>query len=158
VRRQGGSVDCSDASPSAVNPGISQCFPTALALRACWKSVRHTVLCVRDALDRRLVRVRYRGAYPQVAARRTPSPMNLALGTGATCLIRFGGAWGAPPSHPQWVGFYSCTGRGGVYGPGTSRDGIVRSHQPWTVRLWRTGSDDVVGRSVATDYYVGTAA
>lgn len=158
VQRLGGEASCSGTSPAAVSSGITACFPTVLALRACWKSQRHTALCVRDARARTLYRIRYSGTYPVVRARRTPSPMNLVLGTGAGCVVRFGGAWGAPPSHPQWVGFYTCTGEGSVFGPADSRDGIDRTRRPWQVRVWRERSDDVVRRLVVTDYYVGTAA
>jgi len=157
VKRERGSVDCSGTSPSAVNPHIASCFPTALALRACWKSSHRTVLCVRDARTHRLTRIHYRGRFPSVHAPAEPAPMDLVLG-GRDCLIRFGGAWGAPPSHPQWVGFYSCSHRGSVYGPARSKDGIDRSEKLWSVRVWRQGGDDIVRRHVRTAYYVGTAA
>ena len=45
---------------------------------------------------------------------------------GQQCDVRVGGAWGTLPSHPHWVGFYSCA-HGSVYGP-ASGDGIDRDH------------------------------
>jgi hypothetical protein len=158
VRRERGSATCSGPSPSAVNPGIVSCFPTALALRACWKSAHHTVLCVRSARRHTLVRIHRTGRYPSVHAPAKPAPMNLVLADGRRCVIRDGGAWGAPPHHPHWIGFYSCQRHASVYGPARGRDGINRSHKRWTVRIWRTHQDDVVRRAVRTAYYVGTAA
>lgn len=158
VEREPGRVDCSGPSPSAVNPDIVSCYPTVMSLRACWKSADHTVLCVRDAREHTLVRVHYTGRFPSVDAPAEPAPMNLALTHADRCLIRNGGAWGAPPEHPRWIGFYSCEGDGSVYAPPRSRDGIDRSEALWSVRLWRSRRDDIVRRDVRTVYYVGTAA
>ncbi|MDO9458316.1 hypothetical protein [Nocardioides sp.] len=162
VQRLSGSVTCDGTSPSAVNPGITSCYPTAYGLKACWKSARHTVLCVRDARVRKLVRVRYDGAYPSVEGPVEPAPLDLVLTDGRTCLIRNGGAWGSPAQHPQWVGFDSCTRKASVYGPGSSADGINRSQSRWTVRIWRSGPDPdgrhLVTRGVTTGWVVGTAA
>ncbi len=160
VRRLRGSVDCDGASPSAVDPGITRCYPTAYGLRACWRSTGHTVLCVGDARVRSLVRVRFRGRYPAVQAPDRATPLDLVLADGRTCLVRNGGAWSSPAQHPQWVGFDSCTRRASVYGPGAG-DGIDRSRPTWRVRLWRTGPDPagrhLVSRRVTTGYVVGNA-
>ncbi len=161
VHNERGSVSCDGASPSAVNPGIVSCYPTAFALRACWKTKNHTVLCVRDAQEKKLTRIRYTGAFPKVQARAEPTPMNLVLNDGHTCLIRVGGAWSSPAQHPNWVGFDSCTRKADVFARGSSTDGINRRHARWTVNLWRYGKDPngdhLVRRSVRKAYYVGTA-
>jgi hypothetical protein len=161
VSRLKGAVTCSGRSPSSVDPGVASCYPTAFALRACWKSQDHTALCVRDARVQRLVRVRYTGAFP--AAVKAPpfiAPMDLELTNGNACLVRDGGAWGSPPQHPRWVGYYSCE-HGSVYGPDDYRWGITRSTQPWQVHVWRSPegrAGSIVVRDVARTWYVGTAA
>ena len=154
-RQRGVTASCDGALPAAVSQNIVECFPTAEYLPACWKSGRHTVLCLRDARTHTLVRVRYTGSLPQVSAPKRPSPLDLRLARHQACSLRIGGAWSTLPSHPAWLGFYSCD-RGSVYGPPTG-DGINRSHQPWTVHLWRRGTKQrVVVREVRTAYYVGT--
>lgn len=162
VTRESGTVDCYGSAPSSVDDGITACFPTAYGLRACWRSARHTVLCVRDVADRSLVRVRYDGRYPRATAPQVAQPAALALADGRSCLLRVGGAWGSPAQHPQWVGFDSCTRSADVYGGGAPGDGINRSSRTWTVKLWRHGVDPkgerLVTRAVTTAYVVGTAA
>src|SRR4051794_12528266 len=56
-RERGVSVQCDGPAPAAVDDGIGACFPTAEYLPACWKSHHHTVLCLRDARTKTLVRV-----------------------------------------------------------------------------------------------------
>ena len=154
-RQRGVTVQCDGAAPAAVDDGITECFPTAEYLPACWKSHHHTVLCLRDAGRQRLVRVRYTGAFGSPTAPQHASPQDLVLGDGQTCDIRVGGAWGTLPSHPHWLGYYSCS-HGSVYGP-ASGDGINRSKPRWTVHVWTSGTaDTVVRRGVARAYYVGT--
>jgi hypothetical protein len=156
-RERGVSVQCDGPAPAALDDGIGECFPTAEYLPACWKSHHHTVLCLRDARTRTLVRVRYTGSFvtPTAPARATPQDLDLA--GGQQCAIRFGGAWSQLPSHPNWLGFDSCA-HGSVYGP-ASGDGIDRSAPLWTVHVWKSGTKQrVVTRDVATAYYVGTAA
>jgi hypothetical protein len=155
-RAKGLTVDCrNSAAAAAVDDGIYACFPTAAYLPACWPSQHHTVLCLRDARTRKLVRVRYSGGLGTATAPDRPSPQDLDLAQGQRCSLRVGGAWGTLPTHPKWVGFYSC-GHGSVYGP-PSGDGVVRRTTPWTVRIWVSGTQHrVVRRSVATAYYVGT--
>ena len=156
TRERGYSVQCWGPSASGVTRGISTCGASADYLPSCWKSRDHTVLCVRDVRTKKLVRVRYTGAYPAAPAPARPSPQGLQLGDGERCAIRIGGAWGSPPSHPQWVGWYSCT-RSSVYGPESRRDGIIRSTTPWKVDTWVNGTEDrIVRRNVTAAYYVGT--
>ena len=161
VTRLPGSVTCDGAAPSSVDAAITSCYPTAYDLRACYRSVRHTVLCLRDPRERSLVRVRYAGGYPEVVAPDVATPAGMTLADGRRCLLRVGGAWGAPAQHPQWVGWDSCTRGASVYAPGSSPDGVDRSRSAWTVRLWRTGADPrgtrLVTRRVATAYVVGVA-
>jgi hypothetical protein len=155
-RERGVSVQCHGPAPAAVDDGIGACFPTAEYLPACWKSRHHTALCLRDARRQKLVRVRYTGAFGSPTAPDQATPQDLTLAGGRRCEIRVGGAWGQLPSHPRWSGFYSCP-TGAVYGP-ASGDGIDRSHSPWTVHVWRSGTRQrVVTRGIATAYYVGTA-
>jgi hypothetical protein len=154
-RMKGVQADCdSSAAPSAVDDGIYECFPSAAYLPACWPSRHHTVLCLRDARTKKLVRVRYHGALGTATAPATPSPIDMMLGK-QDCSLRVGGAWGTIPTHPKWVGFYSCT-HGSVYGPPRG-DGVVRTTEPWHVRLWKSGTKHtVVRRSVTVAYVVGT--
>lgn len=154
VHRQKGSASCTDPSPAAVDDGISICYPSADYLPSCWKSARHSVLCLRDVSRRVLVRIRHSGSYPHLKAPARPSPQALRLLTGQRCTIRIGGAWGTAPHHPGWVGFYSCT-NGSVYGP-PSGDGIDRSRPFWRVHLLRPDGSMVI-RRVAVATFVGTA-
>ncbi len=149
------SVQCDGGALAAVDDGITECFPTAAYLPACWKSQHHTVLCLRDARRQKLVRVRYTGSFGSPTAPRHTTPEDLDLAGGQQCDVRFGGAWSTLPSHPRWLGFYSCA-HGSIYGP-ASGDGIDREHPVWTVHEWRSGTkESVVRHRVATAYYVGT--
>lgn len=153
VRRESGTASCTDQAATAVDAHIDICFPSAMYVPSCWKSSDHTALCLRNVADKRLVRVRYSGAFGTHPAVSRRSPQGLRLTNGATCSIRVGGAWGQAPGHPGWVGFYSCT-NGSVYGPPTG-DGIMRA-QPWHVRIMRPDGSIVI-RQVRTATYVGTA-
>jgi hypothetical protein len=156
-RMKGLTADCDGSAAAAESDGIYACFPTAAYLPACWPSRHHTVLCLRDARVKKLVRVRYSGNLGPATAPARPTPQDLDLAGGQGCALRVGGAWGTLPTHPNWVGFYSCA-HGSVYGPPRG-DGVDRSGQPWTVRIWKSGTQHrVVHRSVATAYYVGTHA
>lgn len=153
-RKHGVRATCGDPAPAAVDDGISECFPSAAYLPACWRSHRHTVLCLQDPRDERLVRVRYDGAFGSPTAPKRPSPQALNLWHGQTCNLRVGGAWGVLPSHPTWVGFYSCS-NGLVYGP-PSGDGVIRRHPVWRVHVWKSQTKDtVVVRRVRTAFFVG---
>jgi hypothetical protein len=154
-RERGTSVSCGGAAAAAVSRNIVECFPTAEYLPACWKSSHHTVLCVRDATRHQLVRIRYSGSIGSVSAPKHPAPQDLRLTGGQKCEIRVGGAWAQLPTHPHWVGFYSCRS-GSVYGPAKG-DGVDRSASVWTVQLWLSGTKHhVVTRDVGTAYFVGT--
>jgi hypothetical protein len=154
-RMRGVRAECDGSAAAAVDDGIYACYPSAAYLPACWPSRHHTVLCLRDAREQKLVRVRYRGKLGSATAPQRPSPQDLDLARGQTCDLRVGGAWGTLPTHPNWVGFYSCT-HGSVYGP-PHGDGVDRAAQPWTVRVWKSGTAHrVVRRAVATAYVVGT--
>jgi hypothetical protein len=156
VHRERGRAFCDAASPAAVRPGIVSCSPSAAYLPACWRSGHHTVLCLRDPSVHELVRMRYAGRFPQVAKPAVASPLAMRLFDGASCQIRVGGAWGVPPDHPHWVGFYSCDVGGDIYGP-RADDGIIRTRPLWWVRQLDDGLKDVHHRAVRTAYLVGTA-
>jgi hypothetical protein len=150
------SVFCDGTAPAAVDDAILECFPSAEYLPACWKSHHHTALCLRDARTKALVRVHYTGHFGTATAPKQPSPQDLDLVNGQKCDIRVGGAWGQLPTHPNWVGFYSCA-RGSVYGA-PSGDGVNRSNPTWTVHVWKSGTKHhVTTRGVDTAYFVGTA-
>lgn len=150
------SVSCDGAAPAAVDDGILECFPSAEYLPACWKSHHHTALCLRDARTTTLVRVHYTGGFPSATAPTRPSPQGLDLAGGQKCGIRVGGAWGQLPSHPRWVGFYSCS-KGSVYGS-PNGDGVHRGQPVWTVHVWKSGTKQRVATfGVDTAYFVGTA-
>lgn len=150
-------VTCTEQSPVAVSPGVDLCSPDASYAVACWKSARGTVLCLRDARSRVLYRLRYTGSFTSSRPLRHISPMALVLSNRAVCSVRDGGAWSGVPSHPSWVGWYSCNDDTAVFGPATG-DGINRSAPAWTVYTvsWRTGR--IVSRGVLSAYYAGTAA
>ncbi|MEZ0578941.1 hypothetical protein [Nocardioides sp. MH1] len=154
VHREQGPADCWGTSPTAVDDGITECGPSALYLPACWRSRRHTVLCLRQVTDDALVRVRYSGTYPDATAPARPSPQGLLLVNGQRCNIRVGGAWGVPPGHPDWVGYYACR-HGDVYGP-PNGDGINRHRPVWRVHLLLPDGTTVT-RRVERATYVGTA-
>ncbi len=149
-------VSCSEgSSPAAVDDGIAFCGPSAAYTPACWKSGHHTVLCLRDARHKKLVRLRYTGSFHAGTAPARPQPMDLTLRSGVRCDVRVGGAWASLPTHPHWVGFFSCA-TGDVYGR-VGGDGIDRSDPVWTVHLWKNGTAHrVVVRRVRTAYFVGT--
>jgi hypothetical protein len=155
TRVTGVTVQCDGPAASAVDDGIYACFPAAEYLPACWQARHHTVLCLRDARKQKLARFRWSGTLGSATAPTHPSPIDLDLAGGQQCSQRVGGAWSTLPTHPSWVGFYSC-GKGSVYGP-PSGDGVDRSTSPWTVREWVGGTKHkVVRHDVATAYLVGT--
>ncbi|GAB2989924.1 hypothetical protein [Nocardioides montaniterrae] len=158
VHREGdGSLSCDDQSPYSVSDHVDICYPTAAYAPSCWRSFDHTVLCLRDVEVKQLVRFRYAGTFAGDPAllRAKRSPQGLRLADGERCTVRVGGAWGYYPSHPTWVGFYSCDG-GSIYGP-DSGDGISRTNPVWTVHVIRNDGSVVV-RKVTRATYVGTAS
>lgn len=155
VHRERGRAFCDEAAVSAVRAGIVSCSPSAAYLPACWRSAHHTVLCLRNPLERTLVRMRYAGEFPQATRPAAPTPLAMRLYDGHTCQLRVGGAWATPKDHPRWVGYYSCDDGGDVYGP-RSDDGVIRTHPLWWVREVYDLST-VHHRAVRTAYLVGTA-
>jgi hypothetical protein len=149
-------VSCAGPALAAVDAGIVECFPTAAYLPSCWKSVRHTVLCLRDPRRHVLLRVRYAGGLHPEPALAVPAPQLLVLGSGPACSIRIGGAWGTVPGHPRWVGYYACD-RGTIWGPADDRRGVDRSEPTWMVH-WANRRLRLADRAVRTAYLVGTAA
>ncbi|GAB4006311.1 hypothetical protein [Nocardioides ultimimeridianus] len=155
VHREAGSTSCWSQATTSVSGKVDTCYPTAYYFPSCWKSANHTALCLRYVSDTELVRIRYSGTFAAKRPVLHPSPQRLTLLGGATCDIRIGGAWGVPPTHPNWVGWYSCT-NGSVYGP-PDGDGVDRSQPVWRVHIM--GKDgSLVTRRVAKATYVGTAS
>ena len=153
-----GGLSCGGTSPSAVDDNIIYCSPSAAYTVSCWKSRNHTVLCLRDPLKKKLVRIHYSGSIAPTQAPSRPSPQALTLFSGNYCLIRDGGAWGMVKGHPLWNGNYSCV-HNAIYGRG---DGINRTVNPWTVHIVNNVNNNtpnaIVVRHVRTAYYVGNAA
>ena len=148
---------CDAASPVAVDPNIRTCGPSATYTVACWKSTHHTVLCLRNARSKQLVRIHYTGVFHRVSAPKHPMPQVLRLANRDVCLVRDGGAWGVVTGHPQWNGTYSCR-HGDVYG---LNDGIKESAHPWRVHVvTNPGSpqQQIVVRRVLRAWFVGTGA
>lgn len=149
---------CSGPSSGAVDNNIEYCGFASTYTVACWKSTNHTVLCLRDPLQKHLVRITYQGSFHPTAKPQYPSPQSLTLFTGNYCLVRDGGAWPLINGHPNWNGYYGCRNNG-LYG--TGRDGIDRSVNPWLVHVVNNpngGPGSIVNRRVKLAYYVGTAS
>jgi hypothetical protein len=148
---------CLDASPVAVDRNIDFCGFSATYTMACWKSRKHTVLCLRDPWRKELVRIRYTGTFARQAAPHHPVPQALRLGNGNQCWVRDGGAWSIVTGHPYWFGAYGCD-FGDVYGRG---DGIVQHVNPWRVHLVVDAGGPhqrISDHRVAKAFFVGTAA
>lgn len=153
-----GFVCSGEPSPVAVSPNIQFCGYSATNTVACWKSsVPSAVLCLRDPLTRRLVRIKYTGQFVPTPAPAHPAPQALVLDDDNHCLIRDGGAWADVPSQPTWVGWYFCAHDADVYGP-QAGNGIDKTRSTWTVRtVAHGGSTTITAHSVTTAYFVGTA-
>jgi len=147
---------CLDASTVAVDRNIDFCGFSATYTMACWKSTKHTVLCLRDPWSKTLVRIRYSGKFVGHAAVRHPVPQALRLKNGNHCSVRDGGAWGSVTGHPSWNGAYSCD-QGSIYGP---NDGINEHVQPWLVHVVIDGpsGQHVTNHRVAKAIFAGTAS
>lgn len=156
ITDEGMAVTCSDGSLSAVDDGIAECGASAAYLPACWKSTDNTVLCLRNAAKKTLVREKLDGSWGAPKKVSTPAPLNMRLADGDNCQIRIGGAWGQVPQHPSWVGFASCT-RADIYGP-PNGDGIDHTTKSWTVQLYNETSGSLRTGHVLVAYLVGTAA
>ncbi len=155
---QPGFVCGGEPSPVAVSPNIAFCGYSATNTVACWKSsVVSTVLCLRDPLARKLVRIKYTGTFAATPAPAHPAPQALVLDDDNRCQIRDGGAWSSVPRQPTWVGWYYCAHDADVYGPKTG-NGIDQTRSTWTVRtVAHGGSATISTHSVTTAYFVGTA-
>lgn len=147
---------CSDVSNQAVDDNIDYCGFSATYTVACWKSRHHTVLCLRNPIKKKLVRIHYQGHFASTHAVAHPSPQALRLFSGNYCTVRDGGAWPIVKHHRNWNGEYSCN-HNGIYG--TGRDGIDRSVNPWRVHVVNnTETGAYHNRQVKIAYYVGTAS
>jgi hypothetical protein len=156
TREQISGFTCRDVSNQAVDNNIDYCGFSATYTVACWKSTNHTVLCLRDPMVKKLVRIRYQGTFKPTTKVRHPSPQALRLFNGNYCTVRDGGAWPMVKHHPNWFGTYSCI-HNGIYG--TGRDGIDRSVNPWRVHVvTNTQRGYYTNRRVKLAYYVGTAS
>lgn len=158
-----GRVDCSFADPSAgaVSRNIESCSPSVEYAVACWKAAAHkSVLCLRDARVKRLVRIPRMGKFaatppPKPADR---APLLVVLSDGTHCTIRDGGAWGQLKGHPRLFGTYSCDRHGAVWARSSApHSGVNESHASWTVRTAEFGKRHLATRHVARAYFVGTA-
>jgi hypothetical protein len=156
----GSNYTCDYHSPVSVSSGVAWCGASADATIACWKSRHHTVLCLRDPRVHTLVRIRYSGSFSAGDRVKHPEPEALLLRNRDYCTVRIGGAWGPVVKHPAWVGYYSCSRGGAVYGPIKLSGGIDRSVNPWRVHVVRgdTAASQVIHTNrVAVAYFVGTA-
>lgn len=147
-----------ESSPVAVSPNIQFCGYSATDTVACWKSaVPASVLCLRDPLTKKLVRIKYTGQFAATPAPAHPAPQALVLDDDNRCLIRDGGAWDSVPSQPTWVGWYYCANHADVYGP-MPGNGIDQTQPTWTVHTVTPGEGaTITNHSVTIAYFVGTA-
>ncbi|MDP7703091.1 hypothetical protein [Mycobacterium sp. TY815] len=157
-----GTVSMCDASPSAVDPGIYRCSPSAAAADVCWKSTAQTLLCVDDPWRKQLHRVTVTDALPSIQPVSLPTPFALLLDNGVQCRIRNGGAWGGRDD--DLVGAYGCNGEDVVLE--STDDGAVpidRSRPVWTVKVGPLGAGPVhfpppQTHSVTTAWFAATFA
>ncbi len=153
---EAGAVDCPEGAAAAVSlsRNVHECNPSAAAADVCWASAtpRH-VLCLRDPWVPTLTELATSTPLAPVGAVAAPQPFGLELSDGDHCRIRNGGAWGHPRSHPTYIGFYSCTKHGAVWG---ARTGIDMSAPRWIV-LVGDGTGALEYQTVVKAYYVRTA-
>jgi hypothetical protein len=152
-----------EPSPVAVDPDIHFCGSNGDNTNACWESSHNTVLCLRDATKKVLLRIPVSTPVgsvkpiQHVEATQHPVPQLITLADGSTCMMRNGGAANSPPQHPSWILYYFCPHDTAVYGP-TSDDGIDETVTPWTVVIFPiSGAEQGHNRPVHTAYFVGTA-
>ena len=154
--------DCGSPSPSAVANDIYSCSPSAAGAGTCWPSTPGSLLCLDDPWEKRLHRVSYSGALPQVQPPAVQDPLALVLDDGTRCQLRNGGAWGGRDD--GYVGVYGCGANLAVLwlpsqGPGTCLD---RSSPAWTVKVGQLGSPGEhypppATRPVQTVWFAGDA-
>ncbi|ADP80191.1 hypothetical protein FraEuI1c_2152 [Pseudofrankia inefficax] len=133
-------IDCGDTSqaypsPAAASGDIYSCAPSAAEADACWPTAQaRQMLCLRDPYSPVLTALTAQALVAKVSAPRDPVPLGLRLANGDQCRLRDGGAWGSPPQHPDYVGYYSCASHGIVWAPQeSSTGGIDRTTKRWTV-------------------------
>ncbi|MCX5045025.1 hypothetical protein OG921_17805 [Aldersonia sp. NBC_00410] len=158
--RTGGSIDCSypESSPSAVSDDIVRCTPNAAAADTCFAADDPgQALCLIDPFSNTVVEYAVAGAIAAVTAPADPRPIGLVLDNGDKCRLRVGGAWSAPESHPDYVGYYSCDAAGdaAIWGP-PEGGGIDESASQWSVEYgWITGQ--LTTQRVVEAFYTGRA-
>lgn len=136
-----GTVEMCDASPSAVDPGIYRCSPSAAGADVCWKSTAPTLLCVGDPWKKELHRVTATKPPPSIQPVSLPQPFALLLDDGVQCRIRNGGAWGGRDD--GLVGAYGCSGKDVVLvATDDASTPIDRSQPLWTVKVGPLGAGD----------------
>ena len=158
-------VECSEASRSAVEDNVYSCSPSAAGAGTCWPSTPGSLLCVDNPWDRRLHRVRYAGSLPPVQPTATPEPFALTLGDGTHCVLRNGGAWGVRAD--GYEGAYSCSGTNAhlavLWLPSPGGSPIDRSSAAWTVKVGQLGTPDAAlpppqTRTVTEAWFAGGRA
>jgi hypothetical protein len=163
-------IDCSFGTPSPFDKtdGVRWCGATADDGAACWPADSSHVLCVFDAFSNVVDLVVAQGlSTPRKPDTTGAHPFALILDDGTQCTARIGGSWGTPKEHPDWVGYFGCTGTGFVAvwasgGGGFSNSGsdpnfgINKDSDGWTVVV---GPEDghLTTHKVTKAYYVGVA-
>lgn len=158
-------IDCSWAEPSRhdVTTGVRDCGSSADMGDACWPTAGGGyVLCLVDPFKNVLMLRAATGATtPLKPPTSGPVPIGLVLDDGTQCRSRVGGAWSSPAQHPDWVGFYSCSGGGSdrfaaIWAPPDTVDGIDHGPGGWTVQ-YGDPRDTLTTRTVTKAYFVGMA-
>lgn len=159
-----GTIDCSapDASVGAVDRDIVSCYPTVYNGVACWLArVPRHVLCLQNAMQKKLARIRDTGTVAQVfpPSGTKRAPLAMVLGNGDRCQIRFSGSGPNRQGHPSWGATYECRTSGYVWAtPSRSAHlGVDESAPSWTVLTGGT-SGPLTVRHVAKAFFVGTSA
>jgi hypothetical protein len=153
------STDPSYPADGAVTGGIYYCAGGAAEADACWPAVEpQHVLCLLDPFSR-TVNLEYIGkTLGPVVPVAKPVPIGLELANGDQCRLRVGGSWSAQEQHPDWVGYYSCSGQHAIFAaPSDSFAGIDDSKSSWTVHVG-TFSAPLKTVAVSSAYYVGIAS
>lgn len=156
----GASIDCSypESSPSAVSDDIVRCSPNAAAADTCFAS-HHPghALCLIDPFGSTVVEYAVTGFLAAVEAPADPDPIGLVLDNGDTCRLRVGGAWSAPETHPDYVGFYGCDAddEAAIWAP-PEGSGIDKSAGAWTVEYGGV-TGELTTQRVVEAFYTGRA-
>lgn len=148
--------DNCNRSPVAVEDGIYQCGPSALAAMACfYNHPTEAYFCPLSPFGRqyRLLKIMGESDGTQFTQ---PYPWGLELDDGRECTIRQGGAWGTRDD--GYFGTYSCdTGEEFVLSTGGQHDALftVDPNGKWTVSLGELGA---VGEQFPPPSTMGLAA